>query len=61
MAVPNGPADAPNFSAMFPIALMVFPNFRATFPNFSSTALIYNGLFPSHLYKFQALNRQINN
>jgi len=60
-AVPNGPADAPNFSATFPIAPMVFPNFPATFPNFSPAAIIYNGLFQSHLRKFQVPNRQIHN
>ena len=57
-AVPNGAADAPNFSAVFPISPRVFPNFPDTFPNFSPAALIYNGLFPSHLHGIAAKSRK---
>jgi hypothetical protein len=61
MAVPNFPTIFPNFSASLPIFPKVFPNFPATFPNFSTADLICNGLFPSHLCGFQALNRQNHN
>jgi len=60
-AVLNGPAGAPNFSAIFPIAPMIFPNFPAIFLNASPAAIICNGLFPSHLCGFIALNRQNHN
>jgi hypothetical protein len=60
-AIPNGPADALNYSAIFPISPQIFLNFPAIFPNASPAAIICNGLFPSNLCGFQAFNRQILN
>ena len=66
--IPIFPATLPNAKATVPIFRMavpnfptIFPNFPATFPNFSPAALISNGLFPSHLCGFQALDRQNHN
>src|ERR1035437_7448092 len=49
---------SPFTGGFFPISPRVFPNFPDTFPNFSPAALIYNGLFPSHLHGIAAKSRK---
>jgi hypothetical protein len=54
----NGPAGAPNFSALFPIAPTIFLNFPTIFPNAFPAAIICNALFPSHLCGITAKRRK---
>jgi hypothetical protein len=58
MAVPNFPTIVPNFSAAAPIFPRVAPILPAPAPNYSTTDIIYNGLFPSHLDMIAAKSRK---